>query len=77
MEARGSWVLAKRYLPPLARRMTGGMPRTGPLERLIVGEVDGQSSARVDAFHTACVARGINAEVSSDIRREIWEKFVF
>jgi 2-dehydropantoate 2-reductase len=50
--------------------------RTGPLERLIVGEFDGRRSSRVDAFHAACLAGGINAELSSDIRREIWEKFV-
>jgi 2-dehydropantoate 2-reductase len=55
----------------------GVITRTGPLQRLIVGEFDGRASARVDAFHSACVAGGINAEVSSDIRRAIWEKFVF
>lgn len=53
----------------------GVITRTGPLQRLIVGEFDGRSSARVEAFHSACVAGGINAEVSSDIPREIWEKF--
>lgn len=55
----------------------GVITRTGPLQRLIVGEFDGRPSARVQAFHSACVAGGINAEISSDIRREIWEKFVF
>lgn len=55
----------------------GVIARTGPLERLIVGEFDGRRSSRVDAFHAACLAGGINAELSSDIRREIWEKFVF
>lgn len=55
----------------------GVIARTGPLERLIVGEFDGRHSPRVDAFHEACLAGGINAEVSADIRREIWEKFVF
>ncbi len=55
----------------------GVITRTGPLQRLIFGEFTGRDSARVEAFHTACVAGGINAEVSTDIRREIWEKFVF
>jgi 2-dehydropantoate 2-reductase len=55
----------------------GVIARTGPLERLIVGEFDGRRSSRVDAFHAACLAGGINAELSSDIRQEIWEKFVF
>ena len=55
----------------------GVITRTGPLQRLIFGEFDGQPSGRVDAFHAACVAGGIDAEVSDDIRRAIWEKFVF
>ena len=55
----------------------GVIRRTGPLERLIVGEFDGRRSARIDAFHQTCLASGIKAEVSTDIRREIWEKFVF
>jgi 2-dehydropantoate 2-reductase len=55
----------------------GVISRTGPLQRLIVGEFDGQRSARVEAFHAAAVAGGIDAEVSDDIRRAIWEKFVF
>ena len=55
----------------------GVITRIGPLERLIFGEFDGRRSARVEAFHSAGVAGGINAEVSGDIRREIWEKFVF
>jgi 2-dehydropantoate 2-reductase len=28
-------------------------------------------------FHAACLAGGINAELSPDIRRAIWEKYVF
>jgi 2-dehydropantoate 2-reductase len=55
----------------------GVITRTGPLERLVFGEFDGQHSSRVAAFHAACVAGGINVEVSGDISREIWEKFVF
>lgn len=55
----------------------GVITRTGPLQRLIFGEFDGHRSGRVEAFHAACVAGGIDAEVSDDIRRAIWEKFVF
>lgn len=55
----------------------GVITRTGPLQRLVFGEFDGRRSARVEAFHSACLAGGINAEVSDDIRRAIWEKFVF
>jgi 2-dehydropantoate 2-reductase len=55
----------------------GVITRTGPLQRLIVGEFDGERSDRVEAFHSAALAGGIDAEVSDDIRRAIWEKFVF
>jgi 2-dehydropantoate 2-reductase len=55
----------------------GVITRTGPLERLVFAEFDGRRSLRVEAFHAACVAGGINAEISDDISREIWEKFVF
>jgi 2-dehydropantoate 2-reductase len=55
----------------------GVIARTGPLQRLIIGEFGGHRSGRVEAFHAACVAAGIDAEVSDDIRRAIWEKFVF
>ena len=34
-------------------------------------------SARAEAFLEACAKAGINAEISADIRREIWQKFVF
>lgn len=55
----------------------GVIRRTGPLQRLIVGEFDVSRSACVEAFRAAALAGGIDAEVSDDIRRAIWEKFVF
>jgi len=55
----------------------GVISRTGPLQRLIIGEFDGHRSDRVEAFRAAALGGGIDAEVSADIRRAIWEKFVF
>ncbi len=55
----------------------GVIARTGPLERLIFGEHDGKASARGEALLTFAKKGGINAELSADIRREIWQKFVF
>jgi 2-dehydropantoate 2-reductase len=55
----------------------GVIGRTGPLERMVFGELDGTSSARATRFLDACRAGGIKAELSSHIRRDIWEKFVF
>jgi 2-dehydropantoate 2-reductase len=49
----------------------------GKLQRLVFGEFDGTRSERAEALLKACEAAGINAELSTDIRRDIWEKFVF
>lgn len=57
----------------------GVVQHTGQLARLIFGELDGRKTARAEAFLAACArARsGFDAELSRDIARDIWEKFVF
>jgi 2-dehydropantoate 2-reductase len=55
----------------------GVIGRVGPLERLAFGEFDGTASPRAQRFLEACQHGGINVELSADIRREIWQKFVF
>ena len=55
----------------------GVIRQTGPMQRLIFGEFDGTRSGRAEAFLAACLKGGINAEASADIRREIWQKYVF
>ena len=55
----------------------GVIAQTGTMQRLLFGEFEGRRWKRVEDFHEACVAGGINAEISADIRREIWQKFVF
>lgn len=55
----------------------GVIRQTGPMERLIFGEFDGSKTARGEAFLAACLAGGIKAELSRDILREIWQKYVF
>ena len=47
------------------------------MQRLVFGEYDGRRSARIEAFLAACRAGGINAEISADITRELWEKYAF
>jgi 2-dehydropantoate 2-reductase len=54
----------------------GVIAQTGPVERLVFGEYDGRRSARVETFHQACKRGGINAEISDDVRRSLWEKYV-
>jgi 2-dehydropantoate 2-reductase len=55
----------------------GVIKHTGTMQRLIFGEYDGRRSARAEALLDACLRGGINAELSDDIRKVIWEKFVF
>jgi 2-dehydropantoate 2-reductase len=55
----------------------GVIKQTGPMQRLLFGEFDGSRSARGQALLAACLAGGINAELSDNILREIWQKFVF
>jgi 2-dehydropantoate 2-reductase len=55
----------------------GVITKTGPLERLVFGELDGSTSARVESLLAACEAGGIAAEASTEISVEIWKKFVF
>jgi 2-dehydropantoate 2-reductase len=55
----------------------GVITHVGTLQRLQFGEYDGVRSARGEALLEACRRAGIDAELSPDIRRAIWEKFVF
>ena len=55
----------------------GVIRQTGPMQRLVFGEHDGTRSARGLALLEACRAGGVDAELSTDIRAEIWRKFVF
>ena len=55
----------------------GVIRHTGTMQRLIFGEYDGRRSARAGTLLDACLRGGINAELSTDIRKAIWEKFVF
>jgi 2-dehydropantoate 2-reductase len=55
----------------------GVIQHTGTIQKMIFGELDGGKSARTEAFLAACLRGGIDAEISPDIRRAIWEKCVF
>jgi 2-dehydropantoate 2-reductase len=55
----------------------GVIRQTGPMQRLLFGEFDGSRSARGEALLAACLAGGIKAELSQNILREIWQKYVF
>jgi 2-dehydropantoate 2-reductase len=55
----------------------GVIRQTGTMQRCVIGEYDGRRSSRVVALHEALARAGITAEISDDIRRTIWEKYVF
>lgn len=55
----------------------GVIHQTGTMQRIVLGEYDGRRSPRVTFLHEALVRAGVNAELSDDVRRAIWEKFVF
>ena len=43
---------------------------------LVFGELDGRPSARLEALRAACEKAGVRAEVSTDIRRALWQKYL-
>lgn len=55
----------------------GVIHQTGALQRLIIGEYDGRRTPRVEALLEALLKSGVQAEISDDIRRTLWEKYVF
>jgi 2-dehydropantoate 2-reductase len=55
----------------------GVISHTGTLQKLVFGEYDGRRSPRAEAFLGACRRGAIDAELSPDIRKAIWQKFVF
>ena len=59
-------------------RAPGVIAHVGTMARLRVGAFgDAALAARAAAFVEACRAAGIDAEHTQDIRRALWEKFVF
>ena len=45
--------------------------------RLVFGELDGSRSRRATEFLRACEEAGIEASLSEDIRRDLWNKWIF
>jgi 2-dehydropantoate 2-reductase len=58
---------------------SGAVRHGGQLARVIFGEPGGAKTRRAEAFLAACerAKAGFDAELSADIDRVIWEKFVF
>jgi len=60
-----------------AIRAPGVIAHTGTMARLRVGAFDNAQTPRAEAFVDACRAAGIQCDLAPDIRRALWEKFVF
>ncbi len=56
-------------------REPGVIAHTGTMARLVVGAFPGGDAAAAEAFRAACASAGVQCDVSSDIRRALWEKF--
>ena len=55
----------------------GVIRQTGPIQRIVFGEYDGSRSPRAAALEAAFKRTRIEPVLSTDIRRALWEKFVF
>jgi 2-dehydropantoate 2-reductase len=82
IERIGAVVGAERVLGGVAYiAATIGEPgvivHTGTMARLRFGPVHAAQQAVAEALHAACKSAGIEAELSADIRRALWEKFAF
>jgi 2-dehydropantoate 2-reductase len=55
----------------------GVVAHTGTMARLVVGAFPGGPVQAAQAFVDACRDARVDAEVSPDIQRALWEKFVF
>jgi 2-dehydropantoate 2-reductase len=54
----------------------GVIRHNGTLARITFGELDGGHTPRTEAFLAACRDAGIDVNLSDDIQRATWEKFV-
>lgn len=55
----------------------GVIVHTGTMARLRFGPVHPAQQAAAESLYAACKKAGIDAELSPDIRRVLWEKFAF
>lgn len=74
-------VLPGIHVVPGVARIASHISRPGTIEhrspfaRIEFGEPDGADNLRLEAFHTACKAAGIDAILTSNIQRSVWMKF--
>jgi 2-dehydropantoate 2-reductase len=55
----------------------GVIKQVSQFRRVVIGELDGQVTERVQAVHKAFEETGITAELSENVLKILWTKFVF
>src|SRR5262249_29118741 len=55
----------------------GVILQTGTRQGVVIGEYDGRPPERTRLLHEALLKAGATAELSTDVRRAIWEKYAF
>ncbi len=53
----------------------GAIVHQGSLARIVFGELTGAASPRLERFLSVCERGGIDAELATDIRVELWRKY--
>jgi 2-dehydropantoate 2-reductase len=54
----------------------GRIVHLAPLHELVYGELDGQSTARIEALHAFLSDAGFDAQLSSHIAQDLWNKWI-
>jgi 2-dehydropantoate 2-reductase len=65
-----TWIAANIEAPGVIRQVSA-------FRRIVVGELDGRSTARLERTVAALKSMGIAVEATGDIRKVLWTKFVF
>jgi 2-dehydropantoate 2-reductase len=55
----------------------GVIDQVGTMQRLVFGEYDGRRTPRAEKLLELLLKAGIQAEISDDVRRTLWEKYTF
>jgi len=55
----------------------GVIAQTSPMRRVVFGELDGRRTERAEQIRDAFDAAGLEPTLSEDIRKALWEKFLF
>jgi 2-dehydropantoate 2-reductase len=65
-----TWISSAIESPGIIRQVS-------QFRRVVLGELDGKLTARLQSIHKALEETGISAELSEDILKVLWAKFVF